>query len=66
MGAGNATKAAAVFTEDLKENPNNHWWLYGLYQALQQQQKAAAAKATKKQFDAAFEDADVGPGVVLF
>ena len=66
MGAGNATKAAAVFTEDLKENPNNHWSLYGLYLALHQQQKTAAARAIKKQFDAAFEDVDIGPGVVIF
>ena len=66
LRSGNATKAAAVFTEDLKENPNNHWSLYGLYQALQQQQKTAAAKAIKKQFDAAFENADIRPGVVLF
>ena len=66
LGAGNATKAAAVFTEDLKENPNNHWSLYGLYQALQQQKKNAAAKAIKKQFDAAFENVDIAPGVVLF
>lgn len=66
LKSGNATKAAAVFEEDLKENPNNHWSLYGLYQALQQQKKTAAAKAVKKQFDAAFENADIGPGVVLF
>ena len=65
LRAGNATKAAAVFTEDLKENPNNHWSLYGLYQALQQQQKTAAAKEIKKQFDTAFENADVGPGIMF-
>ena len=65
LRAGNITKAATVFEEDLKENLNNHWSLYGLYQALKQQKKTAAAKAIKKQFDTAFEDADVAPGVLL-
>ena len=65
LQAGNATKAAAVFEEDLQENPNNHWSLYGLYQALLKQKKTAAARAVKKQFDVAFEDADIEPGVMF-
>ena len=66
LRAGNATKAAAVFEEDRKENPNNHWSLYGLYLALQQQKKTSAAKEIKKHFDVAFENADVKPGVAMF
>jgi len=66
LQSGNAIKAAAIFEEDLKENPANHWALYGLYQALQQQKKTAAAKAIKKQFDTAFENADIAPGVIIF
>jgi len=66
LRSGNAIKAAAIFEEDLQENPANHWALYGLYQALQQQKKTAPAKAIKKQFDTAFENADIEPGVVLF
>ncbi len=66
LRSANTVKAAAIFEEDLKENPNNHWSLYGLYQALLQQKKTTAAKAVKKQFDAAFENADINPGVILF
>ena len=66
LRSGNASKAAVFFEEDLKENPNNHWALYGLYKALQQQKKMIAAKITKKQFDVAFENADVAPGVIVF
>ncbi len=66
LQSGNASKAATIFEEDLKENPDNHWALYGLFQALQQQKKTAAARAVKKQFDKAFENADIVPGVIFF
>lgn len=66
LQSGNAKKAAEIFEEDLKENPNNHWSLYGLYKALEKQKKTAAAKVIKNQFDKAFENADIEPGVVLF
>ncbi|MEO6819075.1 MAG: hypothetical protein ABI266_07010, partial [Ginsengibacter sp.] len=55
LQSGNASKASAVFEEDLKENPNNHWSLYGLYQALLKQKKTSAAKMIKIQFDKSFE-----------
>ena len=63
LKSGDAVKAAAIFEEDLEENPGNHWSLYGLYQALQQQKKTIAVKAVKAQFDKAFENADIVPGV---
>lgn len=63
LQSGNASKAAAVFEEDLKENPVNHWSLYGLYQALLKQKKISAAKMIKIQFDRSFENADIKPGV---
>ena len=66
LQSGNASKAADIFEEDLKENPDNHWSLYGLYQTLQKQKKAAAAKVVKNQFDKAFENADIVPGVIFF
>lgn len=66
LRSGNALKAAVVFEEDLRENPNNHWALYGFYQALKQQKKTAAAKIIKKQFDVAFQNADIIPGVKVF
>ena len=59
-------KAEIIFKEDLKENPNNHWSLNGLYQSLKQQKKTAEAIIIKKQFEKAFEHADIIPGVLLF
>ncbi len=66
LKAGNAAKAATIFKEDLKENPDTHWALYGLYKALRQQKKNAGAAAIKKQFDKAFTDADILPDSVVF
>ena len=66
LKSGNAAKAAMIFKEDLKENPNNHWALYGLYQALTQQKKTTEAFNIKKQFDKAFTDADIPMGHVVF
>ena len=65
LQSGNASKAVAVFEEDLKENPNNHWSLYGLYQALLKQKKTSAAKMIKNQFDKSFENSDIKPGVAF-
>ena len=66
LKSGNAANAATIFKEDLKENPHNHWALYGLYQALKQQKKTAEALNIKKQFDKAFADADIAMGHVVF
>ncbi len=63
LQSGNASQAAIIFKEDLKENPSNHWSLYGLHKAYVQQQKISAAKIIRKQFDAAFTHADIKPGV---
>lgn len=51
LKAGSFSKAAAVFKEDLKENPNNHWSLKGLYESLQKQKMHTAAGLIKKQLD---------------
>jgi tetratricopeptide (TPR) repeat protein len=66
LHGGSAAEAIKIFKEDLVENPNNHWTLYGLYKALQQQKKKAEATAIKKQFDRAFEGADILPGIGFF
>ena len=66
LKAGDAAKAATIFKEDLKENPDTHWALYGLYKALNKQKKTAEAAAVKKQFDKAFKGADILPGSVPF
>jgi tetratricopeptide (TPR) repeat protein len=66
LRSGNAAQAEKVFKEDLQENPNNHWSLYGLYQSLLKQKKNAAAVIVKKQFDKAFEGSDIKAGSIIF
>ncbi len=66
LKAGNASRAEKMFKEDLMDNPDNHWTLYGLYQSLQQQKKMQEATIVKKQFDKAFEGADVLAGSGFF
>ena len=61
-----AVGSEKIFREDLLENPNNHWALYGLYQSLLKQKKNAAAVTVKKQFDKAFEGADITAGAIIF
>jgi len=65
LTAGNPAKAAVIFKEDLKENPNNHWALHGLYQSLIKLKKNIEAAAVKKQFDKAFEGSDITAGIVF-
>jgi tetratricopeptide (TPR) repeat protein len=64
--SGKAAEAEKIFKEDLKENPDNHWSLYGLQQALQLQQKNKEAAIVKKQFNKAFEGADILPNGIAF
>ncbi len=66
LKAGQSAKAGLVFKEDLKQNPHNHWALDGLYRALLQQKKVTEAAEVKKQFDKAFDGADITPGVAAF
>ena len=66
LKTGRAEKAAVIFKEDLKENPNNHWSLYGLYQSLKKQKKNSEAINVKKQFDKAFEGNDITEGRIVF
>jgi tetratricopeptide (TPR) repeat protein len=51
LKAGSFSKAETIFNEDLKDNPNNHWSLKGLYEALKKQNKQTTANAIKKQLD---------------
>ncbi len=66
LKSGNAVQAEKIFREDLKENPNNHWSLYGLYQSLLKQKKNVQAIIIKKQFKKAFEGNDISAGNVVF
>ena len=51
-------EAEAVFRRDLEQNPNNGRSLFGLWQSLLQQNKAADATLVKRQFDLAWQHAD--------
>jgi len=51
LKSGSYSNAATIFKEDLKENPNNHWSLKGLYESLQKQQQSSEAALIKKQLD---------------
>lgn len=66
LKAGDAVNAEKAFKEDLKDNPANHWSLYGLFKALVAQKKTAAASVVKKQYDKAFEGADINTGIIVY
>jgi len=59
LQAGRFAEADAVFREDLARLPNNGWGLYGLMRALELQDKKAEAQEVERQFEAAWQDADV-------
>lgn len=59
LEAKRPAEAEAVYREDLKHYPKNGWALYGLAQSLRDQGKNAEARATQKQFKAAWKHADV-------
>ena len=66
LKAGSFLKAENIFKEDLKENPNNHWSLRGLYESLQKQKKHTAAGIIKKQLDKAIATDDMKDLPVVF
>ena len=57
--AGRYSEAEAVYRRDLKWNHKNGWSLFGLHQALLAQGKSSAAEETEKQFEIAWQYADV-------
>ncbi len=63
---GSLAKAVEVFKEDLKENPNNHWALKGLYQSLQKQKNYSAATDIKKLLDKINAKEDIKDFPVVF
>ena len=58
LQSGNAAEAEAIFREDLKQNPDNGWSLFGLQSALEMRGKASAAAQVSKQFATAWQHAD--------
>jgi tetratricopeptide (TPR) repeat protein len=59
LQAGRFPEAEAVFREDLAKLPGNGWGLYGLQRAVQLQERHDEAAAAERQFDAAWEKADL-------
>jgi tetratricopeptide (TPR) repeat protein len=59
LQVGRFPEAETVFREDLAKLPGNGWGLYGLQRAVQLQEKHDEAAAAEKQFDAAWERADL-------
>ncbi|MEO6731031.1 MAG: hypothetical protein ABIN01_07420 [Ferruginibacter sp.] len=66
LKAGLFSKAEHIFREDLKDNPNNHWALKGLFESLQKRKKQAAATLIKKQLDKAITTVDMQDLPVVF
>ena len=58
---GRPAEAENVFREDLIKSPRNARSLFGLHESLVKQGKSGDAVWVKKQFDAAWKDADVAP-----
>lgn len=56
---GDVTQAEAVYRDDLKRRPCNGWSLFGLLQSLRRQGKDLAADVVRKEFQQAWQFADV-------
>ncbi|MBI1211318.1 MAG: hypothetical protein GC190_07645 [Alphaproteobacteria bacterium] len=59
LAAGRAKEAENVYRQDLRDWPKNGWSLFGLSEALKRQGKGREARKVKKEFDLAWERADV-------
>ena len=59
LEAGRPDEAEAIFWEDLRNNPENGWSLFGLAQALEAQGKKEQATAVRERFQKAWQHADV-------
>lgn len=59
LEAGRPEEAEQVYRRDLAKFPDNGWSLYGLWQSLKAQGKESEAAGVKKQFEKAWQHADV-------
>jgi predicted Zn-dependent protease len=59
LAAGRAADAETVYREELHRNPGNGWSLKGLALALEAQHKTDEAARAQKDFEAAWQHADV-------
>jgi hypothetical protein len=56
---GEANRAEAVFRTDLQQYPRNPRSLFGLLKALEAQQKSSDVEEVRREFGAAWKNADV-------
>ncbi|MBK7998937.1 MAG: hypothetical protein IPK15_09540 [Verrucomicrobia bacterium] len=59
LAAGEGKKAEKIFRDDLKRWPRNAWSLFGLEQSLRRQGKVESAELVRREFNAAWQRADV-------
>ena len=59
LAAGRAVEAEAIYWQDLQQNPENGWSLFGLTQSLYAQGKQEEAALVEKRFRKAWSQADV-------
>jgi tetratricopeptide (TPR) repeat protein len=59
LTAGRAAEAEAIYWQDLEQNRENGWSLFGLMQSLRAQGKNEQAVAVEKRFIKAWQGADV-------
>jgi tetratricopeptide (TPR) repeat protein len=58
LAAGRAAEAETVFREDLRRNPRSGRSLFGLWKSLEAEHKSREANAARRDFDAAWKNAD--------
>jgi tetratricopeptide (TPR) repeat protein len=58
LAGGRASEAEAAFREDLKRNPRSGRSLFGLWKALEAQHKTREAAIARREFEAAWKNAD--------
>jgi tetratricopeptide (TPR) repeat protein len=59
LAAGRPAEAEVVYWEDLRQNPDTGWALFGLMQSLRAQGRSDEASEVEKRFRAAWANADV-------
>jgi tetratricopeptide (TPR) repeat protein len=59
LAAGRPAEAETLYREDLKRFPENGWSLFGLSQSLAMLGKAHGAETAKRQFERAWQHADI-------
>jgi hypothetical protein len=66
LAAAQPAAAEAVYRADLERNPHNGWSLHGLALALSAQHKTTAAATVSKQYELAWQHADVQPSASAY